>query len=39
MEEVADLVDGQHIFLANKFPLYDLQGKPYSICGMSMDIT
>jgi PAS domain S-box-containing protein len=21
MEEVADLVDGQHIFLANKFPL------------------
>jgi hypothetical protein len=28
LEEVSDLVDGRHIFLANKFPLYDSQGKP-----------
>jgi PAS domain S-box-containing protein len=39
LEEVADLVDGHHIFLANKFPLYDLHGKPYAICGISADIT
>jgi PAS domain S-box-containing protein len=39
LEEVANLVDGRHIFLASKFPLYDSQGKPYAICGISMDIT
>ncbi len=39
MGEVTDPVDGYHAFLANKFPLYDLQGKPYAICGMSVDIT
>ena len=39
LEEVSDLVDGHHIFLANKFPLYDLHGKPYAICGISADIT
>jgi PAS domain S-box-containing protein len=39
LEEVSDLVDGRHIFLANKFPLYDLHGKPYAICGISTDIT
>jgi PAS domain S-box-containing protein len=39
LEEVSDLVDGWHTFLANKFPLYDSQGKPYAICGISTDIT
>jgi PAS domain S-box-containing protein len=39
LEEISDLVDGHHIFLANKFPLYDSQGKPYAICGISADIT
>ena len=39
LEEVTDLIDGHHIFLANKFPLYDLHGKPYAICGISADIT
>jgi PAS domain S-box-containing protein len=38
-EEVADLVDGRHVFLANKFPLHDLHGNPYAICSISMDIT
>jgi PAS domain S-box-containing protein len=39
LEEISDLVDGHHIFLANKFLLYDLHGKPYAICGISADIT
>ena len=39
MEEIAELVDGRHIFLANKFPLYDIQGNPYAVCAISTDIT
>jgi len=39
LEEVSYLVDGWHTFIANKFPLYDSQGKPYAICGISTDIT
>jgi PAS domain S-box-containing protein len=39
LEEVSYLVDGWHTFIANKFPLYDLQGKLYAICGISTDIT
>ena len=39
LEEVSYLVDGWHTFLANKFPLYDLHGKSYAICGISTDIT
>jgi PAS domain S-box-containing protein len=39
LEEVSDLIDGRHTFIANKFPLYDLHGKPYAICGISTDIT
>ena len=31
VEEVADLVDGQHIFLATKFPLYDSSGEIYGV--------
>ena len=39
IEEIADLVDGRHIFLANKFPLYNMEGKPYAVCSISTDIT
>ncbi len=39
LEEVSYLVDGWHTFIANKFPLYDSQDKPYAICGISTDIT
>jgi PAS domain S-box-containing protein len=40
MEEVALLADGkEHVFLANKFPLIDANGKPYATCGILADIT
>jgi PAS domain S-box-containing protein len=40
VEEVALLADGkEHIFLANKFPLVDANGKPYAVCAISVDIT
>jgi len=39
IEEVADLQDGHHIFLANKFPLVDVDGQTYGIASISHDIT
>jgi PAS domain S-box-containing protein len=39
LEEVSYMVDGWHTFIANKFSLYDSQGKLYAICGISTDIT
>jgi PAS domain S-box-containing protein len=39
LEEVSNLVDGWHTFIANKSPLYDSHGKLYAICGISTDIT
>ena len=39
MEEVADLQDGHHIFLANKFPLVNANGQVYGIGAISHDIT
>ena len=40
LEEVALLADGkEHVFLANKFPLFDTSGKPYALCAISADIT
>ena len=39
IEEVADLQDGHHIFLANKFPLVDAAGQVYGIGSISHDIT
>jgi PAS domain S-box-containing protein len=38
-EEEADLIDGHHTFIANKFPIYDNNGKPYGIGSVSTDIT
>ncbi len=39
IEEEADLIDGHHTFIANKFPIYDNNGKPYGIGSISTDIT
>ncbi len=39
IEEVADLQDGHHIFLANKFPLVDADGQVYGVGAISHDIT
>ncbi len=39
IEEIADLPDGRHIFLANKFPLLNSGGQVYGIGAISHDIT
>jgi PAS domain S-box-containing protein len=39
VEEVAPQTDGEHIYLSVKFPLKDINGVPYAICGISTDIT
>jgi PAS domain S-box-containing protein len=39
IDEEADLVDGHHTFIANKFPLYDRNGEPYGVGSISTDIT
>lgn len=39
IEEVADLPDGRHVFLANKFPLVDADRQIYGVGAISHDIT
>ncbi len=39
IEERADLRDGHHIFLANKFPLVDAEGRTYGVGAIGHDIT
>ena len=39
IEEIADLPDGHHIFLANKFPLVNAHGQVYGVGAISHDIT
>ena len=39
IEEEADLVDGHHTLLNHKFPIYDINGKPYGVGSISTDIT
>ena len=39
IEEVADLEDGHHVFLANKFPLVNGSGQIYGVGAISHDIT
>ncbi len=40
IEEKTILADGkEHVFLANKYPLFDDQGRVYATCGVSADIT
>jgi PAS domain S-box-containing protein len=39
LEEEADLADGHHFFLSNKFPLFDDMNKIYAIAAISLDIS
>ncbi|MDJ0799849.1 MAG: PAS domain S-box protein [Calothrix sp. MO_167.B12] len=39
VEEVAPHQDGIHTYISLKFPLYDGEGLPYAVCGISTDIT
>jgi PAS domain S-box-containing protein len=39
IEEIADLKDGHHVFLASKFPLVDATGEIYGVGAISHDIT
>jgi PAS domain S-box-containing protein len=39
-EETFELASGKrHVFLVNKFPLFNSLGQPYGICGISHEIT
>ncbi|MEA5551406.1 PAS domain S-box protein [Anabaena cylindrica UHCC 0172] len=38
-EEVAPHSDGLHTYFSVKFPLKDVNGTPYAVCGISTDIT
>lgn len=38
-EDVVNLGGATHTYIAVKFPLMDLAGAPYAICGISTDIT
>ncbi|HWQ10482.1 MAG TPA: PAS domain-containing protein, partial [Holophaga sp.] len=38
-EETTTEPDGEHVYLAMKFPLRDEQGACYAVCGISTDIT
>jgi PAS domain S-box-containing protein len=38
-EETAPHDDGLHYFISSKFPLFDSQGRPYAVCGISTDVT
>lgn len=39
IEEVAPHADGVHTYITIKFPLYDADGEPYAVCGISADIS
>jgi len=39
VEEQINLADGVHTYLSVKFPIYDEQGEPEGLCGISTDIT
>jgi len=38
-EETFPLEDGPHTYVSAKFPLFDREGEPYAVCGISTDIT
>ncbi|MEW5860860.1 MAG: PAS domain S-box protein, partial [Cyanobacteriota bacterium] len=38
-EEVIPQDDGLHTYISMKFPLYNEDGTPYAVCGISTDIT
>jgi PAS domain S-box-containing protein len=39
MEELAPHPDGVHTYITVKYPIRDLAGRPYAVCGISTDIT
>jgi light-regulated signal transduction histidine kinase (bacteriophytochrome) len=39
MEEIAPHADGPHTYITVKYPITDLAGRPWGICGISTDIT
>ncbi|MEW6493419.1 MAG: PAS domain S-box protein, partial [Cyanobacteriota bacterium] len=39
IEEIIPHDDGLHTYFTIKFPLYDANGSPYAVCGISTDIT
>lgn len=39
VEEVVPHVDGIHTYITIKFPLQDVHGVPYAVCGISTDIS
>ena len=39
LEEVVPQKDGPHTYISTKFPLHDVDGRSYAVCGMSTDIT
>jgi PAS domain S-box-containing protein len=39
IEEVIPQDDGDHTYITVKFPLFDVTGEPYGVCGISTDIT
>ncbi|WP_019502337.1 PAS domain-containing sensor histidine kinase [Pseudanabaena sp. PCC 6802] len=39
VEEVVPQPDGLHTYITLKFPLRDVDGNPYAVCGISTDIT
>lgn len=38
-EETAPQDDGVHTYISIKFPLFNAEGEPYAVCGISTDIT
>ena len=38
-EETIEQSDGTHTYIAVKFPLYDIKGRIYALCGIFTDIT
>jgi two-component system, NtrC family, sensor kinase len=38
-EEVVPQDDGPHTYISLKYPLYDVSGEAYGVCGISSDIT
>ncbi|MEO5340911.1 MAG: PAS domain S-box protein [Magnetococcus sp. MYC-9] len=38
-DETVPQDDGEHYYIATKFPLRDEQGQPYAVCGIATDIT
>jgi PAS domain S-box-containing protein len=39
MEEVIEHPDGPHTYITVKYPITDMEGHPYAVCGISTDIT